>query len=1337
MLMQFPGMSAQGAHNEPLQPSLVHHAQPHRVMSAETEPAQRAPMVNVATAPEPNPDALPTWSDAMANVIGVPHAAPRQQNPASAVNQSAVAAVTVAAQAAAAAAAAAVPGATIAAPSIKPAPEEDAQRAALLARRVAKVNETADMMRDKWEHPPGPQEETIVFHRIKALLEVAELSQSFVCRCAAITQGAMSQYMRCLFRGRQDVLEEKIEKFIDDFLKGNYDGHARRGTTGRRSRPSVGAADARPRSRAQPQVSTSTPPQHQHHLLADSNMQARIQQQHMHYRMLAAQQQQQQALTQQRYQQHYGASSVEGTAQRYPHTTLQQRQYLQQHQQQRYNQYSHAQQQQRAQVLPHPQSHQPIQPPQPPPPLAPLLPTVAVERAFHAYHTSKWDNPFSDAEPVLLPIKISVSLDELDEPDTDTPDVIMVSAMANGCGKDNDSRKTPREQCVSLSIDEPDKPNADTPDVVMVPNTTNGGKNDNESRTNPHEECTEFVPSKDAGSATAPTDVTITEQPDSKLTPNGNVSVTNLNDAVIDKQTDQTIGVGNAPVEDKAAEAANSNTVIEVNDKPIQDDKSIITAKEKATTTSVDGTNDVIMAVDTSAAKTAEPSDDVTNHDASEPSLLDNAGIDQRTKLDVLSSNQPDATKPATEKKVEKQTVDEPQDQFMVDVEKKTELNDKSTTVIKPDAESKLVSESKPDGVNQTFAKDGTVQDVKVRETPVKEKNKTDGADATAEVVSKDSSVGDDLSLQMKIGTPKATDPDFPRPAENPKVPEQNAQKDNLDRQGLVNTAMNQRTSNETTAENEKIYTEGKPEGDTKTDADEEGKKEIETSKTAPKSNNVIQDNRTEARIDREAANGNGADNVNGKEIVLRESVLASSSQPTLKDNSIRSDVLKTSASKASDTAKTAAAKSSDAPTSKTKKTPQRSLDFFTQWDVNERLLSPEEVAEGIVAKRGCDPMLTPKIAAQIRHRLFEAGVVCPVPPAERSKENRRRIRIHVPLGDGEEVLSDSFDWDICLGEYNSPELFAQHLCSDNGFSQYHVPKVAQEIRRQVAFAQAIAYGDAHTRKAALTRLSPTDPLRDPLPPLDSGIRRLTSEEIRANERNAKEKMIRSGIVESLFDAVVQESSKREIVREIVRGREHDRVVEQQDSERRRKEHTRSRMEVDAAKHRVRDEHGIDLTSYLNLKLARGVNPCVWLEGLLIRKRRGIPVMPSGLANSVNSGSKDAEPEQNADAKVEPKPKPTRGRPRKKREPSASTSRPSSNGPGRPRRGAPRKSRSSAASAAASSTPSNGSATPASAAPSASGASGKQAATPSGSERKRRSSTRTASASQSSKRARR
>ena len=295
-----------------------------------------------------------------------------------------------------------------------------------------------------------------------------------------------------------------------------------------------------------------------------------------------------------------------------------------------------------------------------------------------------------------------------------------------------------------------------------------------------------------------------------------------------------------------------------------------------------------------------------------------------------------------------------------------------------------------------------------------------------------------------------------------------------------------------------------------------------------------------------------------------------------------------------------------------------RKLQFFTQWDVNERRLSPEEVAESLVKTHNCVPALIPKIAAQIRRQLFDVGVSCPVPPTERDKENRRRIWIRVKLSeDSDEVIEDTFDWDICMGEYNSPELFAQHLCSDFGVSQYHVPQVAQAIRRQIVLAQAIAYGDEDTREAALARLGPNDPLREQLPPCKTGVKRLTPEEIRA----LHEKHVMGFVVQPLMRGVEREIDRREEIR----------VAEEAERQRRMKEERKRMEEEELRKKEAREEEekkrrnyltgldvknaelGVDLNRYLTLKLGYGTSPSVWVEGIFIRKKRGLPLMPAAV----------------------------------------------------------------------------------------------------------------------------
>lgn len=229
------------------------------------------------------------------------------------------------------------------------------------------------------------------------------------------------------------------------------------------------------------------------------------------------------------------------------------------------------------------------------------------------------------------------------------------------------------------------------------------------------------------------------------------------------------------------------------------------------------------------------------------------------------------------------------------------------------------------------------------------------------------------------------------------------------------------------------------------------------------------------------------------------------------------------------------------------KNAPTKPFHYFTQWDVNERDRSPEEVAASIVKSERVSDALVPKIAAQIRFHLFEAGIACPVPPSEQTTENLREIRIKVKLGNEPgEFVDDTFEWDICMGEFNNPELFAQHICAERGLSQFFVPQVAQAARAQIVLAQAISYGDERTKELALSRLEEDDPLRDKIGTLDSAIRTMTAKEKRAKERAASRKVVEGGIIDPLLESIAEEVATREAARAIAAAEEAARVADEE-----------------------------------------------------------------------------------------------------------------------------------------------------------------------------------------------
>eukprot|EP00177_Eucheuma_denticulatum_P005095 GFKZ01009285.1.p1 GENE.GFKZ01009285.1~~GFKZ01009285.1.p1 ORF type:complete len:779 (+),score=127.11 GFKZ01009285.1:106-2337(+) len=285
---------------------------------------------------------------------------------------------------------------------------------------------------------------------------------------------------------------------------------------------------------------------------------------------------------------------------------------------------------------------------------------------------------------------------------------------------------------------------------------------------------------------------------------------------------------------------------------------------------------------------------------------------------------------------------------------------------------------------------------------------------------------------------------------------------------------------------------------------------------------------------------------------------------------------------------------------------PEGVLHMYTQWDVNERYLSPELVADRIRRARGLGKEFIKPAAMQIRKALFEAGVLCAPPSDMKGVEERRVIRIEVPL-EGGETLRDEFGWDLGMGLENSGELFAQYLCRDNGLPQKFAPVVAREIRKKLVHAQAIAYGDEELRRMAVQDLEADDPLR-----------RSIAEVGTAHEEGGYE-MSRESLEMEVMDLVVKpllECVEKEVERKKAQREEDQRKEEMKaEVEKMRKQMDdilaeRKRLleeglkEVDAAAVELQRERGLDFRPYLALKVGRGERPGVWTPGIFDRKRR-------------------------------------------------------------------------------------------------------------------------------------
>lgn len=299
-------------------------------------------------------------------------------------------------------------------------------------------------------------------------------------------------------------------------------------------------------------------------------------------------------------------------------------------------------------------------------------------------------------------------------------------------------------------------------------------------------------------------------------------------------------------------------------------------------------------------------------------------------------------------------------------------------------------------------------------------------------------------------------------------------------------------------------------------------------------------------------------------------------------------------------------------------------LHMFTQWDVNERVKSPESVGADICRCRSLPETFGPAIAALIRRRLFDAGIIPPPPPLADGQssggdgENLRFIKIVCELDDDgqTQILRDSFEWDIGAGGddvWNCPETFSQTLCSDAGISQKHAAAVSRVLRRELSRAHAIAYGDAETRACALAEVPPSDPVRKALAVVENCVtRQLSPDEARVQRREENEVMVRNLFVKPLLTEVDIELKRRAadqklaVVAEVQRKKaEEEFAIEYATTEERLLAFSEAKKERKESENRVLDSNGIDIRPYTNLKLGFDSNPAVWVEGLSSRKKAG------------------------------------------------------------------------------------------------------------------------------------
>lgn len=289
-----------------------------------------------------------------------------------------------------------------------------------------------------------------------------------------------------------------------------------------------------------------------------------------------------------------------------------------------------------------------------------------------------------------------------------------------------------------------------------------------------------------------------------------------------------------------------------------------------------------------------------------------------------------------------------------------------------------------------------------------------------------------------------------------------------------------------------------------------------------------------------------------------------------------------------------------------------KTLHMYTQWDVNERHLSPELVSERICKARKLPVEFAASTAMQIRRALFEAGVICP-PPPDKKEENRRLVKIvvNLKLENSMHILRDDFEWDLGAGCLNSPELFAQHLCSDAKVSQKHANDVAKAIRKQLSIAQAISYGDEETKKLALDLIDENSALKEALPPITTPVGKNTSADWDARVRDENKLSMLNSIINPILDSVQVQTEKRTEDRARMEAAEKARqeLEEIRRAEMKKTEEEDARIRAIEEKEekkaeKVLKERNLDFRPYLGLRIARGEKPSLWMPAAFDRRRR-------------------------------------------------------------------------------------------------------------------------------------
>lgn len=137
----------------------------------------------------------------------------------------------------------------------------------------------------------------------------------------------------------------------------------------------------------------------------------------------------------------------------------------------------------------------------------------------------------------------------------------------------------------------------------------------------------------------------------------------------------------------------------------------------------------------------------------------------------------------------------------------------------------------------------------------------------------------------------------------------------------------------------------------------------------------------------------------------------------------------------------------------------QKLRDVFT-WNKNEKVITPEIYAEMMCDDMKLDMQLfAPTIASQIKTQIEQHSQF-----ADRNTEKEmlgkdssdRRVVINLNIQVGNTTLKDQFEWDISPNNIennsNSPERFAEILCSELGLGGEFKTAVAYSIRGQIAY---------------------------------------------------------------------------------------------------------------------------------------------------------------------------------------------------------------------------------------------------------------------------------------------